>query len=148
MQLAELNIGRLIAPPGDARVAPFFEALDEINALAEASPGFVWRLVGEGNNATDLGWDLSDPRLIPNLSVWETVESLHAYVYRTAHSGFLRQRGDWFAPLGAPHFVMWWVETGHKPDLSEALERLERLRNTGPGKDAFDFPYALKASKP
>jgi hypothetical protein len=82
--LAQINIGRLVAPQGDPRVQPFFDALDRVNELAENSPGFVWRLKGEGNNATDIQ-ATADPLLIPNMSVWEDAESLYQFVYRSSH---------------------------------------------------------------
>ena len=93
--LAQVNIGRLVAPQGDPRVQPFFDALDRINALAEASPGFVWRLTGEGDNATDIQ-ATPDPLLIPNMSVWEDAEALFAFVYRSAHTPVMARRRDYF----------------------------------------------------
>ncbi|MEO1060817.1 MAG: DUF3291 domain-containing protein [Actinomycetota bacterium] len=138
MQLAQLNIGRLVALRGYPQVAEFFDALDRINALAEASDGFVWRLQDDEGNATSFHLE-RDRRLIPNLSVWRDLESLQDFMYRTDHVDFLRRRREWFEPLGREHLVLWWVEDGHRPDLDEALERLAQLEAEGPSPAAFTF---------
>ena len=136
--LAQLNIARARYTNDDPRFAEFMDALDEINALAEAAPGFVWRLQDEGGNATEIRI-FDDDMLLVNLSVWEDVESLHAYVYRTDHTPFLRRRGEWFEKMEEPHLVMWWVPAGHIPSTDEAKERLERLRRDVSGPEAFTF---------
>ena len=137
-QLAQLNVGRLLAPLDDPRISDFVDALDQINALAEASPGFVWRLQSDSGNATDIRVD-QDPLLIVNLSVWESVEALFDFTYRTVHSSILARRRDWFEKMGVAHLVLWWIDAGHRPSRTEALERLERLRRDGPTADAFTF---------
>jgi hypothetical protein len=122
-------------------MAAFVSQLDAVNALADAAPGFVWRLVADGaNDATSL----RDPRLahqIMNLSVWESRESLWEYVYRSAHLDVLRQRADWFDLPNAAHAVLWWVPAGHIPTLDEAVQRLELLRQVGPTPGAFIFRH-------
>ena len=136
--LAQLNIGRLKHPAEDPRVAGFFDELDRINTLAEESPGFVWRLQSDLGNATDIDV-FGDPLEIVNLSVWESVEHLKAFTYRTDHRTLFRQRHDWFEPKSQAHLVMWWIKAGHTPDTDEAIGRLEHLRAHGPSGRAFTF---------
>ena len=136
--LAQLNIGRLKHPAEDPRVAGFFDELDRINALAEESPAFVWRLQSDSGNATDIDV-FGDPLEIVNLSVWESVEHLKAFTYRTDHRTVFRQRHDWFEPKTQPHLVLWWLKAGHLPDTDEAVKRLEHLRAHGPSERAFTF---------
>lgn len=139
--LAQLNIGRLLAEPGDPRVAAFIDAIDRVNALGKRSPGFVWMMEGSGGPGnTDAKID-GDPRFIFNLTVWRDVESLEAFVWTTVHRSFYERRGEWFETLGDRHFVMWWVPAGHRPDLAEGLDRLARLRAEGPGEGAFDWAW-------
>lgn len=138
MHLAQLNIGRLLHPQDDARVAGFMDNLALVNGLAERSDGFVWRLKGEGDGATDIA-AASHPGFIFNLTVWRDGEALKAFVFKTIHKKFLRQRGDWFEKLATPHFVMWHVPAGQEPALAEALERLEILTREGPCERAFGW---------
>lgn len=137
--LAELNVGRLRAPQGSPVVAEFFDNLDPINALADGSPGFVWRLQSDEGNATDIMVDDGDPLFIVNLSVWESVDALKAFVYRTEHRDFLRRRREWFEALDELIMVLWWVPAGTTPTTEEAMERLRRLQADGPGPEAFTF---------
>ena len=140
-KIAHPNTTRhLRAPIEHPDSAGFADNLDPINALAETSPGFVWRLQDEATgNATGFARD-GDPLRILNLSVWESVDALRAYVYRTEHKDFLRRRLEWFRGRGEePHLVMWWVPSGHRPSIEEAEERLARLIADGPGPDAFTF---------
>lgn len=137
MHLAELNIGRLIAPKEDPRVADFMDNLDLINGLGKRMPGFVWMMEGapgEGNTATAID---GDPQYIPNLTVWESLPQLETFVFDTLHAKFMERRAEWFEVLGDMHFVMWWVPEGHKPTLQEALDKLEHLRNHGDTDAAF-----------
>lgn len=139
--LAELNIGRLRADKDDPSVADFMNNLDRINGLGKRMPGFVWMMegeAGEGNTATMID---SDPRYIPNLTVWENAPALEAFVFKTLHAKFMDRRAEWFEVLGQMHFVMWWVPAGHKPTLSEALARLDILRSEGDCGDAFGWDY-------
>jgi heme-degrading monooxygenase HmoA len=144
-QLAQVNIGRLLAPVSDPRIDDFRNALDRINALAESQPGFVWRLTGEGNDATDIRPDEADPLLAINVSVWESAEHLAAFVYRSEHREFVRRRHEWFEPARAAIFALWWVPTGYRPTVPECLERVWRLRADGPTPYAFDFKHRFDA---
>lgn len=145
MHLAQLNVARLIAPEGDPRVADFFAALDEINGLADRSPGFVWRLTdGEANNAMSIRPDPAHADLVVTLSVWESREALFDYVYRSGHMDFLRRRREWFLPGSGPNAVLWWVPAGHIPTVEEGMERWNRLRENGPAPEAFTFRNAFE----
>jgi hypothetical protein len=136
--LAQANIARMRAPLKDPRMESFVAQLEPINALAEASPGFVWRLQTDEGDATAIR-AFEDERILINLSVWESIEDLHRYVYRSAHAGPLRDKRQWFEPLGAPHLVLWWVPEAHRPTPAEARERLELLQRHGPTPEAFTF---------
>ena len=143
-QLAQINIGRLLAPSDDPLVAGFFAELDRINALAEASTGFVWRLKGEGNSATDLQ-PTPDPALIVNMSVWDDADALFAFVYRTAHTPVMAQRRQWFAPFDGAYQALWWIEAGSVPTVDEGLSRLWLLDRFGPSDRAFTFKARFPA---
>lgn len=119
-------------------MAEFANNLDRINALAEASPGFVWRLQTEAGNATAIR-PFEDENLLVNMSVWRDVESLKAYVYDSAHVGFMRRRREWFELMKEAYLVQWWVPKGHRPDIAEAIARLELLKAKGPRPEAFTF---------
>jgi len=136
--LAQINIGRLVAPPDDPRVADFVNALDEINALAERSPGFVWRLKSDSGNALDIRYS-EDPLEALNMSVWESVESLLSYAYNSKHVEFFRRRAEWFEKHAKPHYCLWWVPEGHVPTVAEGIERLEHYREHGATEYAFWF---------
>ena len=142
--LAQVNIGRLIAPEGDPRVQPFFDALDAVNAIADASPGFVWRLVGEGNNATDLR-PTPDPLLAINMSVWTDADALFAFVYRSAHTPVMARRRDYFERFDGAYQAMWWIPAGDIPTVSDALARLWMLDRYGPTPQAFTFKTRFPA---
>ena len=141
--LAQINIGRMRAPLDTPVMADFVAQLDEINALAEASPGFVWRLKGEGNDATSLR-PFDDDFIIVNMSVWESLDDLRAYVYKSAHTAVMRRRREWFEQFESAYVVLWWVEAGHIPTVGEAKERLQHLDAHGPTAEAFTFkqPFA------
>lgn len=136
--IAQLNVGRAVAPPGSPELADFMAALDRINALAESSPGFVWRLQSASGNATDILVS-EDPRSLINMSVWDSVESLFAFVYRSGHTAVMQRRREWFEKPVEAHQVLWWIPAGHIPTTEEALERLEHLRREGPTERAFTF---------
>ncbi|MEV6066399.1 DUF3291 domain-containing protein [Nocardia sp. NPDC052001] len=145
MHLALFNIGRMIAPEGDPRVAEFYAGLDRINALADESPGFVWRLVdSDSNNATSVRPYEADPDILVNLSVWESREAMFNYVYRSEHMEFLRRRREWFLPVKEAIVVLWWVPIGYTPTLAESMERLDHLRAHGPTPHAFTFRNAFE----
>jgi hypothetical protein len=136
--LAQLNIGRALAPVDSARMADFMAALDPINALADQAPGFVWRFQTDEGNATALR-PYGDDRIMVNFSVWENPESLHDFVYKTVHAKVMARRREWFEKMTDPFMVLWWVPVGHRPTITEAIERLETLRRLGETADAFTF---------
>ncbi len=137
-QLAQVNIGRLVAPSDDRQVAGFFAELDRINAIADASPGFVWRLQDNGGNATAYQ-PTPDPRLIVNLSVWKDADALFAFVYRSAHTPVMAQRRSWFERFDGTYQALWWVPAGTRPTIDDALARLWLLDRYGPHERAFTF---------
>jgi heme-degrading monooxygenase HmoA len=140
--LAQLNIGRLVAPDDDPQVAEFMAALDPINALADASPGFVWRLQDDTGNATSIQ-AFDDASIIVNLSVWESLADLRAFVYATEHKRYLARRREWFQAFDALFVVLWHVPAGHIPATAEARERLAHLEAHGPTPHAFTFREGL-----
>jgi hypothetical protein len=136
--LAELNVADLIAPLDSPQLADFVALLPEINALADRSPGFVWRLTDDtGTDATSLR--PFGPDTIVNLSVWESLDRLRDYAYRSAHLTVLQRRREWFKPHGRPYQVLWWLEAGRRPTVAEAAQRLAMLDERGPTPDAFTF---------
>jgi hypothetical protein len=137
--IAQVNIGRVKAPVEDPIMAGFMARLDEINALAEGSPGFVWRLQTDAGNATYFRPYPDDDSVLINMSVWETIESLRHYVYKTAHAELLRQREAWFEKFSGTYMVLWWVPVGHRPGMDEATQRLAHLEKHGPTQFAFRF---------
>jgi hypothetical protein len=138
-QIAQVNIGRIKGPLDGSIMAGFMNRLDEINALAEKSPGFVWRLQTSEGNATYFRPFEDDDQMLLNMSVWETVEDLKHYVYKTAHAELLRQRSDWFEKLSAVYAALWWVPANHLPGIDEAKKRLAYLASHGPTEFAFTF---------
>jgi hypothetical protein len=116
----------------------FVEKLAAINALADASPGFVWRLKSEEGDATGIrAYD--DPLIIVNMSVWATIEDLRNYVYRSAHVEVFRKRKDWFEEMASPSFGLWWLPAGHIPTVDEGKECLNQIEKHGPAPEAFTF---------
>jgi hypothetical protein len=146
LHLAQVNIGRVRAPVDDPLMAGFTSKLDEINALAERSPGFVWRLQTDAGNATEYR-PYDDDRLLINMSVWTTIEDLQQYVYRTLHADFLRQRYNWFEKFSGVYMALWWVPAGHRPGLEEAVQRLAHLEAHGPAPFAFTFQKRFPADE-
>ena len=145
--LAELNVGRLLAPVDDPRVAEFMNALDRVNGLGKRMPGFVWMMEGSGepgtgNTAAKLD---GDPQFVSNLTVWENVATLENFVWNTVHRAFYERRQEWFEVLGKMHFVMWWVPVGHKPTLDEALAKLSQKQENGDSDKAFGWSYLKEA---
>lgn len=137
--IAQINIGRVKAPLEDPVMAGFVSRLDEINALADRSPGFVWRLQTSEGNATYFRPYEHDDRILLNMSVWESVEALQHYVYNTMHAELLRQRRDWFEKFAGVYVALWWVPAGHIPGIDEAKKRLAHLETHGPTEFAFTF---------
>ena len=141
-ELAQFNLGIIKGPIDSAVMADFVTSLARINAEADASPGFVWRLTGDAGDDAVRRY-LGAEHVIANLSVWQDLEPLRRYVYESGHLGMLQRRREWFERLGEAFQVLWWVPKGHHPDVEEALARLELLRRNGPGDEAFTFrdPY-------
>ena len=137
-ELAQLNIGVIRGPMDSPVMADFAANLDRINAVADASPGFVWRLQTDEGDATGIQ-AFDDELMLVNMSVWTDLESLRKFVYRSAHVEVLRRREEWFEHMSAAFLVLWWVPRGHRPGIEEAIARLEILRGRGPGPEAFNF---------
>lgn len=141
MQLAQLNIADAKFETEQPEMHGFTSRIDVINALADRSPGFVWRLVDDGpeDGALSLRLEGHGPMTLVNMSVWESVEALYHFIYQTAHAKVMRDKGDWFDPMPKIHMVLWWVDDGHIPDLDEARAKLDLIRTAGPTPDAFSF---------
>ena len=137
-QLAQINIATARYLPEDPRMADFMNRLDEINALAEQSPGFVWRLQSESGNATDIKID-DNPYQLINMSVWENVDSLFQYVYKTMHREVMIRRREWFDKPAALYQALWWISAGQYPTPEEGLARIQHLQDNGPSAQAFTF---------
>ena len=139
--LAQVNIGRMLAPLDSAQLADFVAALDLVNAAADVAPGFVWRLQTEDGNATAVQafeWDRAGMAgVLVNMSVWESVEALAAYVYSDTHRQVLRRRREWFTKIAEAYAAMWWIPRGHIPTTGEAEDRVLHLRESGPGPYVF-----------
>ena len=136
--LAQANVATALDDIESARMADFIAALDRVNAVAERSPGFVWRLQDESGNATNIQTS-EDPRFIVNLSIWETAKDLEHFVWKTVHKQVYRRKSKWFRAPAKPHLVMWWVPSGHRPGVDEALDRLAELHDNGPSERAFGW---------
>lgn len=136
--VAQINIARLRAPVDDPEVAEFVAALEPINALAEKSPGFIWRLQTDDGDATGVQ-AYEDELVIVNLTVWESIEDLYDYVYRSGHTDFMRRRREWFQRMGEVQVCLWWVPAGTLPRIEDGVARLEYLQNNGPTRRAFTF---------
>jgi hypothetical protein len=141
--LAQINVARPLAPLDSPQLAEFVAQLDAVNALAEAAPGFVWRLSGASGNATDVH-SVEDPSLIVNMSVWASAEALFEFVYKTMHVKVMARRREWFERIEVFQ-ALWWVPIGHKPTVEEAMARLRMLRDNGPSRDAFTFKQRYPA---
>jgi len=136
--LAQVNIGRVRAPLDHPIMEGFRTQLDPINALADRTPGFVWRLQTEDGNAMAIR-PFDDERMAINMSVWESLEALQQFVYRSDHVAPLRNRQQWFEPMEGPILALWWIPAGHVPTVAEAIERLQHLKEHGPSVHAFTF---------
>lgn len=149
--LAQLNIGRLLAPMGDPRIQDFANGIAGINALAEMSEGFVWRLKDEdtgggADNATSIQ-AFDDELIIVNMSVWESLDALKDFAYGTRHAEFLRRRREWFTKFESAYVVCWWIPAGHTPSIDEAKERLAWLNTHGQSAFAFTFKKPFTAAE-
>lgn len=136
--IAQYNVARLRAPVDDPAVADFAANLAPINELGDATPGFLWRLQTESGNSTSVRIR-EDPLVVPNLTVWETIDALFDYTYHSAHVEMFRRRKEWFTHEEDPYLVLWWVLAGHIPSVDEANERLAHLAAHGPTPAAFTF---------
>jgi Domain of unknown function (DUF3291) len=136
--LAQVNIARIRAPLDSPELADFVAALAPVNALADAAPGFVWRLQTDEGDATAIR-PYDDDSILVNMSVWESVESLSDFVYRTDHRGYLARRREWFDRVADVFIALWWVPAGHVPTVDEAKDRLALLERRGPTPEAFTF---------
>ncbi|MBK8323539.1 MAG: DUF3291 domain-containing protein [Betaproteobacteria bacterium] len=142
-QLAQLNVATPLEALDSPRLADFVANLDRINALAEQSPGFAWRLVGDAvdaKGAYPLGREV-----IATMSVWDGLEALQAFAFRSGHADVMKRRREWFAKMTDAYVVLWWVPRGHRPDVNEAADRLALLRAHGPTAKAFSFKDAFPA---
>lgn len=144
-QLAQVNIGRARGAPSDPVMQEFVAHLAEINALAERSLGFVWRLQTEEGDATAYRPYPDDDRILINLSVWADLETLREYVFRTAHAAVMRRRREWFERFEGVYVALWWVPAGHRPSVEEAVGRLAHLEAHGPTAVAFSFAQPFDA---
>ena len=136
--LAQCNIGRVLAPLDSPTLAGFVAGLEPINQLADLTPGFVWRLETDEGDATSIR-AFDDDMLLINMSVWESIETLAEFVYRSAHRDVMRQRSQWFEKMADAYMVLWWIPAGTLPTTTDAKTRLELLRRDGPSPDAFTF---------
>jgi heme-degrading monooxygenase HmoA len=137
-QLAQVNVGKARGEMTDPVMAEFVARLPEINALADQSPGFVWRLQTEQGDATALR-PFEDPHVLINLSVWEDLAALQAFVFRSAHAAVMRRRREWFERFDRVYVALWWVPAGHRPSVDEAAARLRHLEINGVTPFAFSF---------
>ena len=138
-QIAQINVARLVAPEGDPVVQPFFDALQRVNAIAEASPGFVWRLADEGGLSATAIQATADPLLLINMSVWQDSESLFGFVYRSGHTPEMGRRREWFERFDGAYLALWWIPAGTIPTINDGLSRLWHLDRFGPTPHAFTF---------
>lgn len=138
--LAQINIARILAPFDDPLMAEFVAQLAPVNALADSSPGFVWRLQTESGDATNIRI-YEDEMIAVNMSVWESVEALREFAYKSAHAGVMRNRKRWFEKFDGSYMALWWVPAGHIPTTEEGKERLDYLREYGDTEYAFSFQH-------
>jgi hypothetical protein len=141
-QLAQVNIGRALGEMTDPVMAEFVAHLPAINALADQSPGFVWRLQTEDGDATAVR-PYADTRILINLSVWADLSALRAFVFRSPHAAVMRRRREWFERFERIYVALWWVPAGHRPPVTEAVARLAHLEQHGPTPFAFSFAQAF-----
>ena len=137
--IAEINIGRIKGVTIDDPVMKeFVDNLEKVNTLAETSEGFVWRLKDDADNATHFN-PYHDEQVIINVSVWESIEALEHFMYKTVHVDFLKRRREWFQAFGKVYTAMWWIPKGEVPTLQEAVEKLDYLQKHGATEKVFDF---------
>jgi len=142
--VAQVNMGKIRFPLDDPRMQGFMSRLDDVNALADGSPGFVWRLQTNEGNATYFRPYPEDDRILLNMSVWETIEALRHYAYKTVHAEVIRNRSDWFEKFSGVYLALWCVPAGHIPSIDEAKKRVAYLEAHGPTQFAFTFKQAFE----
>ncbi|MEU1394424.1 MULTISPECIES: DUF3291 domain-containing protein [unclassified Nonomuraea] len=147
MHLAQLNVAHLRAPIDAPELAEFVALLEPVNAVADEAPGFVWRMKESESDPTATVVHGYGDHLLINFSVWESLETLWDFTYRSVHLGVLRRRREWFLRVAEPYMVMWWVPEGHIPSLAEGMRRLERLRTEGPSPEAFTYKDSYASSE-
>jgi heme-degrading monooxygenase HmoA len=138
MHLAQLNIAKAKYSLEAPEIKEFVDNLEHVNNLAESSSGFIWRLKDEDGDATNIQ-AFSDPNTIVNMSVWDSVDALKNFMFRTHHRDFLRRKKEWFYNIPEDSYVLWWIPVGHIPTIEEAVEKLEYLRSNGDTPNAFSF---------
>ena len=140
--LAQVNIAKMLADLNAPVMSDFVQRLNEINLLADSSAGFVWRFLSDEGDATYLR-PYEDKNILFNMSVWESLESLKAYVYNSSHLELLKSKKNWFSKLSEPHMALWWVPKGHIPSVSEGLRKINIIKERGACEEAFTFaePY-------
>lgn len=142
--LAQINVARMRAALGSPVMADFEAQLGAVNALADASPGFVWRLQASGDEGAAIPL-VEDPTILVNMSVWETFDALHAYVYRSDHTRVMQDRRRWFTRYEGPYYALWWIPAGHRPSVAEGQGRIRLLAERGASPEAFWFGRAFAA---
>ena len=144
VQLAQLNIARMKFASEGPEMQDFNDALDPVNATADVSPGFIWRMVSDENSSEPLR-EFEQSGWLVNMSVWQTLAHLKTFVSSSLHLSIMRRRTEWFESSGAATMVLWWVKDGHRPGFEEAMERLAHLRTHGPSSYAFSFSNPFDA---
>ena len=145
--VAQINIAQMVDAINSETMSGFVARLDEINALADGAPGFVWRLQTEVGDATALR-PFPDDFMIVNMSVWDSVESLREYTYKTVHVEYVRRRKEWFEKLDQPIYALWWQPAGQLPTVAEAKTRLDHLIQHGDSPTAFTFGKPFPPPQP
>ena len=136
--LAQFNISRNRFPLDDPRMQEFLDNVERVHRLAEQIDGFVWRLHDETGHAMNIRV-YDDPEILPNLTVWRDVDALERFVWQTLHKRMYKRRDEWFAPIEGAKLVLWWIPEGHRPPMTEGVERLDYLRKHGPSNHAFGW---------
>jgi len=136
--IAQVNIGRMVAPLDSPTMAGFVGQLAAINAIADSTAGFIWRLQTPTGDATSIRV-FDDDRMMINMSVWESIEALHEFSYKTSHAGVMSQRANWFERLTTPYMALWWIPVGTVPTPEDGKARLDHLEKHGPTAHAFTF---------
>jgi uncharacterized protein DUF3291 len=134
-QLAQVNVAKAVGSRDSPEMKAFVDMLDEVNAEADAAPGFVWRWEEAYEETGDDTFD--GEMVLVNISVWESYESLQDYVYNNLHREVFQRRREWFTFMKENHFAMWWVPVGTIPTVDESLAKLNELRDDGPSPSVF-----------